>query len=230
MNWKDWKEKYLEIVRDMGYSTAREMDALRAGVNAAMLERNVLKGHSAISRISGAIKDECVVVGGGPSLDSSLGELRDLMEGRSTVAADGACGRLLENGIIPDVIVTDADGDLPSERRMNSMSSALVLHFHGDNYRRAYDFSRTLQGDVVITTQAGPTEWTFNFGGFTDGDRAVLMCEEFGASSVYLVGFDFPSWTDAAASKKLHWAKRIIQDAEERGLNVQFAAGSAGDD
>ena len=31
----------------------------------------------------------------------------------------------------------------------------------------------------------------YNFGGFTDGDRAVFLAEELGAKKIFLIGFDF---------------------------------------
>jgi uncharacterized Rossmann fold enzyme len=223
MKWKEWKEEYLEITRDFGFNMQKEKEALKSGANAAMKQPNVLKGNRALLHLSERIGERCIVVGAGPSLQQALESgLFDESGGRTIVAADGACGALYSREIIPDIIVTDADGDIAAERKMNAMHSTVVLHFHGDNYPRAYEFSRSLTGDVIITTQAGPTEWTFNFGGFTDGDRAVLLCEEFGAESVLLAGFDLPTWPDEGVPRKLLWAKRIILEAEERGLNVEF--------
>jgi len=43
---------------------------------------------------------------------------------------------------------------------------------------------------VLGTTQVEPFGKLFNFGGFTDGDRAAFMAHELGASRIYLVGMD----------------------------------------
>ncbi|MEM3851557.1 MAG: 6-hydroxymethylpterin diphosphokinase MptE-like protein [Methanomassiliicoccales archaeon] len=222
MKWQDWKEEYLEILRDMGYSMKNEIESLRIGSMAAMQHRNVLKGERALSLLRLLIKERCIVFGGGPSLTNSIDATMSIIGDSALVASDGSCAELYKRGIVPDIIVTDADGNLPAEQKMNAAGACLVLHFHGDNYRKASDFARVLTGRVIVTTQAGPTEWTFNFGGFTDGDRAVLLCEEFGAQEVLLAGFDLPSWQDGSSSKKMRWAGRIIHEAEERGLNVEF--------
>ena len=48
-----------------------------------------------------------------------------------------------------------------------------------------------LRGPLVGTTQGRPLENVFNFGGFTDGDRAAHLVHELGASAIELYGFDF---------------------------------------
>ena len=52
---------------------------------------------------------------------------------------------------------------------------------------------------VIGTTQIEPISDVYNFGGFTDGDRAVFLAEHFGAKEIELVGFDF----EAAEGTKL---------------------------
>ncbi len=56
----------------------------------------------------------------------------------------------------------------------------------------------------------------YNFGGFTDGDRAVFLAHHFGSRSIQLLGFDFenvgekPNCDEKTKLKKLGWAKRLI--------------------
>jgi uncharacterized Rossmann fold enzyme len=45
--------------------------------------------------------------------------------------------------------------------------------------------------NVVGTTQSEPRRKVYNFGGFTDGDRALFLAKAFGASRVTCLGFDF---------------------------------------
>jgi uncharacterized Rossmann fold enzyme len=64
-----------------------------------------------------------------------------------------------------------------------------------------------------------------NVGGFTDGDRAVLLCEHLGARAVLLVGFETdrpPSkyshqWDPKTKPAKLAWAGRIVEACQGRG-------------
>ena len=55
-----------------------------------------------------------------------------------------------------------------------------------------------------------------DYGGFTDGDRAVCICQEFGVRRIVLRGFDFlhpnpkPGSDPAVKLRKLGWAERII--------------------
>jgi hypothetical protein len=65
--------------------------------------------------------------------------------------------------------------------------------------------------NVIGSTQAVPLENVFNFGGFTDGDRAVYVAHEFGAGTIKLAGFFFDDpVVSPAKSKKLKWARRLI--------------------
>jgi len=89
-----------------------------------------------------------------------------------------------------------------------------VIHAHGDNGPAVEAWAPRFTGPVVGTTQAKPVGGLRNFGGFTDGDRAVLMAAHFGASKINLVGFDFenPSPKDDRELKKrkLDWAYMLV--------------------
>ena len=45
--------------------------------------------------------------------------------------------------------------------------------------------------NVLGTTQAQPIGNLYNFGGFTDGDRAIFLAVALGASEITLAGMDF---------------------------------------
>ena len=45
--------------------------------------------------------------------------------------------------------------------------------------------------NVLGTTQAQPVGNLYNFGGFTDGDRAIFLAVALGASEITLAGMDF---------------------------------------
>jgi hypothetical protein len=130
------------------------------------------------------------------------------------IAADGATSVLLRNAIIPDIIVTDLDGVIGDIIYANRLGSLIVMHAHGDNIEKVRRVLPELKwGMVMCTTQGKPLHNVHNFGGFTDGDRAVFMAKEMGAKRIELIGFDFgdESVSDTKR-KKLEWAKKLIQD------------------
>jgi hypothetical protein len=63
----------------------------------------------------------------------------------------------------------------------------------------------------VGTTQSVPFDRIYNFGGFTDGDRAALIAKKFGARKIRLYGFNFEKADNKIKLKKLKWAKRILE-------------------
>jgi len=64
---------------------------------------------------------------------------------------------------------------------------------------------------VIGTTQSRPTNGLYNFGGFTDGDRAVFLAKHLDALKIILIGFDFEDESVTLRKhKKLIWAKRLI--------------------
>jgi hypothetical protein len=93
----------------------------------------------------------------------------------------------------------------------------LVLHAHGDNVGRVESLIPKV-GGFIGTTQSIPFDRIYNFGGFTDGDRAVCMAKEMGARGIGLVGFDFEK-AEGMKRKKLGWARKIL--AYELGLNTR---------
>ena len=77
-------------------------------------------------------------------------------------------------------------------------------------------YSSSFTGPVILTTQATSDRIIRNYGGFTDGDRAVCIAFYFDADNVELRGFDFsePCLKDGTSPeiklKKLRWAEKII--------------------
>lgn len=103
----------------------------------------------------------------------------------SLIAADSSAPVLLEHGIVPDLVVTDLDGFSPD---VAPRGIPLVVHAHGDNISRLPAVSGL---DVCLgTAQTAPTGWVLNFGGFTDGDRAVFLASALGARDIVLCGMD----------------------------------------
>lgn len=136
---------------------------------------------------------ECVVLGAGPSLDEDLKKLESKgWMNKSFISADGATSALLKYRP-PDIIVTDLDGNVDDQLKAWKGGSWLVLHAHGDNLVKIRKVAPQIDVRVIGTTQVEPFGKLFNFGGFTDGDRAAFTAQELGASRIYLVGMDLGS-------------------------------------
>jgi uncharacterized Rossmann fold enzyme len=171
-----------------------------------------------------------LVAGAGPSIEGALDEVLD--EADALVVADGASSRLLELGVIPDIIVTDLDGNLDDIYEAWRKGSHVVVHAHGDNMSELRAHAQKFINRVVGTTQVRPIGCLHNFGGFTDGDRAVFMCMELGCRAVLMVGMEFSAvvgryskpWLKESvvawplkrakfviAKRLLSWASRLYQ-------------------
>jgi hypothetical protein len=127
------------------------------------------------------------------------------------IAADGAANRLYAAGMRPAAIVTDLDGATEAFVEMNRAGTVIVVHAHGDNRDRLRFWVPLFPGPLVGTTQARPFGRIHNFGGFSDGDRAVFLALALDAGEVLLAGFflDDPS-VNPVKRRKLLWARTLL--------------------
>jgi uncharacterized Rossmann fold enzyme len=200
MNFEDWEPFYEKILDEFRYSREDDRRAAR------FLDENVEAFD--LSRLEALLRNENVaVVGDAPSL-----EPLSVPEDAVVVAADGAAERLAEAGVNVDVIVTDLDGAPAHAAETSHEGTVVAVHAHSDNldalerYLSDFDIS-----NVFGTTQADPSAFDVlhNFGGFTDGDRSAFLADEFGASHIELVGFDFEA-AEGEKREKLRWARRLL--------------------
>ncbi|HDM35760.1 MAG TPA: DUF115 domain-containing protein [Candidatus Syntrophoarchaeum butanivorans] len=203
MDYMEWEPIYREILEDFGF--VREENE-----RAARILAEVIKGREIdLKELEGIIRGRNVLIcGDAPTLQE---ELRSITASDfKIIAADGATSTILREGMIPDVIVTDLDGSLGDIIYANRMGSLVVVLGHGDNIDAVRKVVPNLSR-VLGTTHGPPFGSIYNFGGFTDGDRAVFLAKELGASQITLVGFDFEDKTvDERKQRKLRWAKRLI--------------------
>ena len=206
MRLESWEPLYLAILEDFGFSRRRDEEA-------AELLRELLQGRensllAAEALLSGR---RAVICGNAPCLARELENMRDgEVDSAVFLAADGATASLLEHGILPAIVVTDLDGPFPAILEANKLGSIVVVHAHGDNLEALKKYVPLLDR-VIGTVQCQPPEGLYNFGGFTDGDRAVFLAREMGAASIELVGFDFDDQTvTPRKKKKLAWARKLI--------------------
>ena len=197
---EEWEPYYLRILGDLGFDRAKDEEAAR--LLSTLLHRDSLP--TLKKRIQGMAVTVC---GNGPNL---LGEL-DRLKDRVVIAADGAANRLFAEGIRPDAIVTDLDGATEAFVQMNRAGTVIVVHAHGDNMDLLRFWVPRLPGPIVGTTQAAPSGRIHNFGGFSDGDRAVFMAIALEAAEVALTGFylDDPS-VNPVKRRKLLWARTLL--------------------
>ncbi|MCI4337079.1 MAG: DUF115 domain-containing protein [Thermoplasmata archaeon] len=215
MRYDEWAPLYEQIRRTFEF----DMEGERR--SAARLT-DLIPGASAADSLR-AMRDRLlgrtvVVVGLAPSAGvPPLWQVQAPGDRTALVAADGATERCLAAGLVPEVIVTDLDGPVPSEVAAQARGAHVAVHAHGDNLPALERWVPEFGAPVHGSWAGPPTEQLFDVGGFTDGDRAAYLAVHCGARRVLLWGFDFVhvEESDVAAQRrkreKLRWAARALQ-------------------
>ncbi len=199
MQFTEWEPHYTEILRYFGFDRSADEEA-------ALLLATLLPSDNLLSLASLTEGCEVTVCGNAPCLKKELGRISGLV-----FAADAAAGVLDDAGIRPAAIFTDLDGATDRFITMNNEGTIVVVHAHGDNMPLLRHWVPRFKGRVVGTTQAAPLLNVHNFGGFTDGDRAVFAAHELGAERVLLAGFDLDDRNvDHLKRGKLVWARKLL--------------------
>ena len=190
---EDWLLRfYYPIVDEFGYSVAEDASSAKTLAEFAELEK--------CSRLS-FLRDKTVaVVGNGM-------ERRAEVDCNSAVITAGKTVLWYDGRI--DVHVTDLDEGFKAICSVADRAKVIVVHAHGDNEELIREYTPSL-GKVIGTTQFLPFDGVYNFGGFTDGDRAAVIAKTFGGR-VRLLNFDFCRADSELKLRKLAWAKRILE-------------------
>ena len=219
-----WEKYYTEILDDFGFSrkndeeSAKLLDEILSTEGCLTLED--LKGFVDFS-------DKFIIFGAGPSLKEHVLFLKENYDLRDyvLVAADGATTALIEQKIAPDIVATDLDGNLDDIMLANVRGANIAIHAHGDNIEKIAGLTQFFTS-VLGTTQAQPAGNLYNFGGFTDGDRALFLAVALNAGQITLAGMDFgdivtrysrpniesdTAEADEFKKKKLIYAERLTQ-------------------
>jgi uncharacterized Rossmann fold enzyme len=217
MDLDSWMLEYKKICKELGIDPARDREA--RDIAASLISDKP----QPLQKLESLIRHRDVVVfGAGPSLEEGVKNLDK--QGKTLIAADGATSCLLENGLYPDIVVTDLDGNTTDLLLADRFGSLMVVHAHGDNIPKLKNLLPKFKAPVV-TTQVEPLKNVHNFFGFTDGDRAVFLAKHFGAKNTDLIGFDFGDVVgkyskpekpenhpaDERKKKKLGIAKRLVE-------------------
>ena len=176
-----WKKRYSEIRKEFNYSEKKDKES-------AVILNSIIKKSNINEKIISLVKDKTVfVIGSGPSLSTAIPILKNFKK-TIKIAADSSVKLLVENGIIPDIVITDLDGDESTLKKIGK-KSIFIVHAHGDNIEKLEFVKKFTK--CIGTTQSNPFEKIQNFGGFTDGDRGVFLANHFDAKKIILFGMDF---------------------------------------
>jgi len=177
-----WGERYLSILKELNYSEKKDKES-------AIILDSILKKTDTIEKVREIIQGKTVfVIGSGPSLSIAIPKLKKLKKSIK-IAADSSLKPLIDNGITPDIIVTDLDGNEDAIKKISKTKSIFVIHAHGDNIEKLQMVKK--MKNCIGTTQTNPFNKIQNFGGFTDGDRGVFLASHFDAKKIILFGMDF---------------------------------------
>jgi len=143
------------------------------------------------------------------------------------IAADGSVGALKVRNRLA-CVVSDFDGGVHLHGAAKE-GVPIVAHSHGDNVQRfSLALSEWSQFEtppaLILTHQTpAPCQGAHNFGGFTDGDRAVCFALAMGVNpmNIELVGFSLNKvgmWSATTVPeqklRKLVWMYRILEMVE----------------
>ena len=199
MDFEEWEPWYCEILDYFGFSRAQDEEAAR--LLALLLSRDDLPTLTALTR-----GNDVTVCGNAPCLKDELAKIQGVI-----FAADAAADVLDAHGIPPDAVFTDLDGATDRLLDLNESGTIIVVHAHGDNMPLLRYWVPRFAGLVVGTTQSVPLPHVHNFGGFSDGDRAVFAADELGAVHITLIGFDLDDENvDPVKRGKLFWARKLL--------------------
>ncbi len=202
MNYAEWKPYYSRIREEFGYSY--DADRKSGELLAELLKEKKPVGES---RLRSIIQERDALI---------VGPLAKMDERGVLIATDSSTGLCLDAGLVPDIIVTDLDGEVKREIEANDLGSIVLIHAHGDNMKAINEFVPLFTGAVGGTVQTEPIPPLMNFGGFTDGDRGAFMANAMGAKRIYISGFDFDNpirkegRDPKIKKKKLKWARYLL--------------------
>ncbi|SFK88182.1 hypothetical protein SAMN04487950_1613 [Halogranum rubrum] len=207
MNFDDWEPVYESILADFGFG--RDADEHARDVLAELARPF---DTSRFDHVAGAT---VAVAGAGPSLAD---ELETAADADVVFAASTATDILLDAGVDVDLMVTDLDKNPETAVELTREGTPVAAHAHGDNVPAVREWVPQFDTDhVLATTQAAPVGPVVDYGGFTDGDRAAFLADEFGATELRFLGWDFDDpQVDAMKAKKLRWAERLLYWLETR--------------
>jgi uncharacterized Rossmann fold enzyme len=218
MIFKEWAPIYEEILKDFKIQKKKDIKSANL-LNKLLNDKDIILENTIKHLIQNR---EVVIFGAGPSLESMINKHKKMLKKKINIASDGTTTALLKYNILPDIIVTDLDGIIKDQINASTKGSIVIIHAHGDNIDKLKKYISEFKNNIIGTTQTDPNTFKnlFNYGGFTDGDRAVFLAQHFKAKKIFLLGFDFNGEIGEYSFlvnkdknkklKKLDWCKKLI--------------------
>lgn len=194
MSWLIDKNTWLAIYNSIKnrLNLSFQLDQLATNILSEIL--TTLPNTIDLQQLKSAINGNCVIVLG-PALnidhDFEKAKELNLLDKCSLISVDGTSSFLYEKNFVPDVIVTDLDGNPNHIAYLNKKNSIVVVHGHGDNINDIFLWVPKFEGPVIGSTQVEPRPFVYNFGGFTDGDRALFIAYALSVREIIVGGMDF---------------------------------------
>lgn len=212
MELEDWRPWYNRIASTLKFD--KHEDQRATDILSDLIQNNYIEPYD----IEVIVQNKPVLIfGAGPSLEDDVNRIEKagLFDKSIAIAADGATSALLEIvNRAPNVIVTDLDGKFEDLLSANKRDSLMVVHAHGDNIPLLLDRVPKLT-KILGTTQVEPRPRVYNFGGFTDGDRAVFLAVAMGAKMISLAGMDLGKIIGK-------YSKQYIKSQKKKLLKLKF--------
>ena len=184
---------------------------------------NIIERNQSLGVLQLKLLKATAVVFVGAAVESQ--ELEDMVgDGVVFIAADGAVGALPTQADLA-CIVSDFDGTTHLELAAKS-GATIIAHAHGDNIEAWNEcvetWSHFSNPPALVLSHQTPHyfEGMHNWGGFTDGDRALCMAHSLGVNfeDVYLVGYTLSrvgQWSgrtqESLKLAKLQWMAAVVQ-------------------
>lgn len=212
------RELYFRLVeKSMGYNRSREAEAAESASRVGDYDAVCNFLSWAFDRL--ARSRVCII---GPLYDGGRYELEscDVVMGVEQVYL---------SGVRCNVVSGDMDVTYGLILEGGVLERFRIVHVHGDNYTRVVNEARRYGRDVIFTSQAYCFWPVLGIGGFTDGDRLVLLAMGFKAREIRLFGFDFlaprcigKAYCDRKSkSMKLELSKKLLVEyARIYGYNI----------
>jgi len=215
-----------DVRRAFGWSEDEDLSSARAMQKA--LEYHVLWNPVARLTVLHELREtlvqakRVVIIGAAVTkkeIDTSRGD------GVVYIAADGAVGAMDSYQKLA-CIVSDFDGANYLEKAAQS-GQVIVAHAHGDNQQRWHEAIQSWSSaptppQLILSHQVNPViDGMHNFGGFTDGDRALCLALSLGVrrENINLIGFSIKNvgvWSGTTVAeqkmKKLQWMNDIVAE------------------
>lgn len=164
------------------------------------------------------------IVGGGPSLKRTIGELRGF---RHIMSAGSVHDYLISEGVIPEyAVVCDPDPVMANYLRRPSPETKYLLSSHCDD-----KVFTNLAGMAVAVWHCAPVNeellkvidpgWHAVGGGCTVGLRSISIAIVLGYQNIHLFGFD----SSLGETDEDHHAYGFTEDTEELGKIYQIKLG-----